>query len=188
MTAPAMRRYHLMVGSAGINKPELLAEVEGRFSKFTTHRFVAGREPTPGFPDNRITFVGVGIFDDETKAKEQQDKLAADAISSWIFYENIKPAQGRFALYSGKKKLAETDSAVELLPEASTTLKKAEFAKGFSWHGFEDRHFAGHIFVGWGFENLIDCVEQTDLESLLIGIVPSEISSKAPDAAMQAQA
>lgn len=188
MTAPAVRRHHLMVGSAGINKPELLAEVEGRFTQFTTHRFTAGNEPSPGFPDNRIIYVGVGIFDDEAKAKEQQNKLAAEGISSWIFYENIKPAQGKLAIYLGKKKLLESDNSFELSPDASTTLKKAEFARGFGWHGFEDRNFAGHIFVGWGCENVIDCVEQTDLEALIVGIVPSEISSKAPTAALQAQA
>ncbi len=188
MTAPAVRKYHLMVGSAGINKPEVLAEVEGRFKQFSLHRFTAGYEPESGYPDNRIVFVGVGIFDDETKAKEQQDKLAAEAISSWIFYENIKPAQGSLAIYHGKKKIYEGKNGIELVPASSTTLKKAEFAKGFSWHGFEDRHFSGRLFIGWGFENAIDCIEQTDLESLIIGIVPSEISSKAPDSALQAQA
>ena len=188
LSAPAVRRYHLMVGSAGINKPELLAEVEGRFKQFTTHRFVAGHEPTPGYPDNRITFVGVAIFDDETKAKEQMDKLAADGISSWIFHENIKPAQGELALYQGKKIIARSETGFELVPAAATTLKKAEFAKGFGWHGFADRNFAGRLFIGWGFENVIDCVEQTDLETLIIGIVPSEISSTAPESALQAQA
>ncbi|HAE39133.1 MAG TPA: hypothetical protein DCG57_10910 [Candidatus Riflebacteria bacterium] len=188
MTGAAVRRHHLMVGSAGINKPELLAEVEGRFTKFTTHRFIAGNEPPIGFPDNRIIFVGVGIFADEAKAKEQQDKLAAEGISSWIFYENIRPAVGKLAIYIGKTKLCETDSPFVLKGTTSTTLKKAEFAKGFGWHGFEDRRFAGRINIGWGFENVIDCVEQTDLEALIIGIVPSEISSKAPLAALQAQA
>ncbi len=188
MTAPAVRKYHLMVGSAAINKPELLAEVEGRFKQFKTHRFVAGREPEPGYPDNRIVFVGVGIFDSEEKAKEEMDKLAAEAISSWVFYENIKPAQGSLTLYQGKKKLFEGNDSIELVPAASITLKKAEFAKGFSWHGFEDRHFAGRLFISWGFENAIDCIEQTDLESLIVGIVPSEISSKAHDSALQAQA
>lgn len=188
LTAPAIRKYHLMVGSAGIGKPELLAEVEGRFGQFNTHRFIAGRPPMPGFPDNRIIFVGVGIFDDEASARKEQDKLAAKAISSWIFHENLKPAQGYFALSQGKKKLFEGNDSIELQPKSSTTLKKAEHAKGFSWHGFSDRHFAGRIFIGWGFENLIDCVEQTNLETLIVGIVPSEISARAHDGALQAQA
>ncbi|MBU1106344.1 MAG: SpoIID/LytB domain-containing protein [Candidatus Riflebacteria bacterium] len=188
MSAPAVRRCHLMVGSAGINKPELLAEVESRFKQYTTHHFIAGHVPTAGYPDNRITFVGVGIFEDESKAKEQQNKLAAEGISSWIFYENINPAQGKLSLYQGKKKIATSEIGFELVPNASTKLKKAEFAKGFSWHGFADRQFAGRLFIGWSFENVIDCIEQTDLETLIIGIVPSEISSSAPESALQAQA
>jgi len=188
MAEPAVRKYHLMVGSAALSKPEMLAEVEGRFKQFKTHRFIAGQEPAPGYPDNRIVFVGVGIFDDEEKAKEQQDKLAAEAISSWVFFENIRPAQGSLAIYQGKKKIFESRNGMELVPTQTITLKKAEFAKGFSWHGFENRHFSGKIFIGWGFENSLDCVEQTDLEKLIVGIVPSEISSKAPDSALQAQA
>ncbi len=188
MTTPAIRKYHLMVGSAGIGKPELLAEVEGRFRQFDTHRFIAGRLPESGFPDNRIVFIGVGLFDDEKEAKQEQDKLSARAISSWIFHENLQPAQGQFAISQGKKRLFTGNGSIKLLAKSSTTLKKAEFAKGFSWHGFADRHFAGQLFIGWGFENLIDCVEQTNLETLIIGIVPSEISAKAPDAALQAQA
>jgi SpoIID/LytB domain protein len=188
MTAPSVRKYHLMAGSAPLNKPDLLVEVENRLKQFKTHRFTAGREPEAGYPDNRIIFVGVGLFDDEEKAKKQQDKLAAEGISSWVFFENIKPAQGSLAIYQGKKLIYAGKNLIELVPTETTTLKKAEFARGFSWHGFADRNFSGKLFIGWGFENSLDCVEQTDLEKLLVGIVPSEISAKAPDSALQAQA
>lgn len=188
LLTPAVRKYHLMVGSAPYNRPRILTEVEARYQQFRTHRFLAGYEPAPGYPDNRIVFVGIGIFEDELTAKKQLDELAAKGISSWIFYENIKPAQGTLTIYRGKKKLFESNDSIELLPTVSTTLKNAEYAKGFSWHGFANRSYAGHLSIRWGFENVIDCIEKTDLESLLVGIVPSEISANAPDAAKQAQA
>lgn len=186
--AKALRRYHLMVGSTGINKPELLNAIEKKFEAFKTHRFQAGALPSFGYPDNRIVFVGVGIFENETQACEQQNKLATDNISSWVFIENIKLATGHIKLTTGKQTLINSTSGIQLVANKFTTLKKAEFAKGYSWHGFEDRHFAEKLTINWGAEDLLDCVEHTDLEKLIIGIVPSEISAKAPPAALQAQA
>lgn len=188
MTAQSQRRYHLMVGSAGAQKEPQLAEIESRFKNYRTHRFLAGAAPAAGYPDNRVVFIGVGIFADEVEAKKLQDKLAADNISSWVFIENIRPAEGKLRLMLGKITICESDNGLLLDPLRHTILRKAEFARGYSWHGFEDRNFAGPLQISWGVDNQIDCIENTDLEKLLIGIVPSEISARAPAAAMQAQA
>lgn len=188
MTAAARRRYHLMVGSGSAAEETQLQEIESRFTRWKTHRFHAGNPPVPGYPDNRIVFIGVGIFAGEEEARKLQDKLAADNLSSWVFIENLQPATGLLQLKLGKKIVAESNSGFRFNPEKHTVLHRAEFAKGYSWHGFEDRKYAGDILVQFGCDNLIDCVEITDLEKLLIGIVPSEISAKAPVGAMQAQA
>ncbi len=184
----AVRRYHLMVGSGSAADENQLRATELKFKAFKTHRFLAGNTPAPGYPDNRVVFIGVGIFADEAEARKLQDKLAADGISSWVFIENIRPATGKLQLKLGKQTIIESLTGLKFSSKENTILRKAEFAKGYSWHGFEDRKFAGDMLIQFGVENSLDCIEITDLEKLLVGIVPSEISAKAPMAAMQAQA
>ena len=188
LNTQSQRRFHLMVGSGSPLDEAQLAEIENRFRQYRTHRFTAGEQPPAGYPDNRVVFIGVGVFAQEEEARLLQDKLSSQNISSWVFIENISPAKGKLTLKQGKKTVFETSAGIELLPVGHTVLKKAEFAKGYSWHGFEDRKFAGKLQIQFGAENVIDCIEHTNLEKLLIGIVPSEISAKAPTGALQAQA
>lgn len=188
LSAPARRKYHLMVGSGSAADEAKLLEIESRFKAYTTHRFSAGASPAAGYPDNRVTFIGLGIFSDESEARKLQDKLATEQISSWVFIEHLAPSTGKLQLKLGKKTVIESLTGLELQTKQNTILRKAEFAKGYSWHGFEDRKYSGKLLIQFGVDNLIDCIELTDLEKLLVGIVPSEISSKAPVEAMRAQA
>jgi len=184
----AVKRFHLMVGSAAADKTEDLQEIENRFSARKTHRFYVGNPPADGMPDNRSVFIGVGIFNDIKEARKLQDQLSAENISSWVFNENIKPARGSLTLTQGGKSILVSNTAIELLARDHVVLKKVEHARGYSWHGFQDRNYAGRVFISWGVDDVIDCVEQLDLEKLIVGIVPSEISAKAMPAALQAQA
>ncbi len=184
----AEKKFHLMVGSASANKPKKLDEIENGFKNFKTHRHLVGNPPEKGFPDNRTVFIGVGTYADEEQAKKQQEQISSQGISSWIHTEYIKPTTGTLTLLAGKKRLVISEAGFELIGKKSIVLKKAEFARGYSWHGFEDRHFSGRILINYGSEDLINCIEKTDLEKLLVGIVPSEISAKAPKSALQAQA
>lgn len=188
LQAMSQRRFHLMVGSGSSLDEAQLVEIENRFKQYRTHRFTAGELPAAGYPDNRVVFIGVGVFVQEEEARLLQDKLSSQNISSWVFIENIRPSKGKLLLKQGNKTIFETVSAIELLANSHTILKKVEFAKGYSWHGFEDRKYAGKLQIQFGTENVIDCIEHTDLEKLLIGIVPSEISARAPTGALQAQA
>lgn len=185
---PARQRFHLMTGSAPLHDTALQTEVESRFSQFNVYRVLVGDEPEPGYPDNRMIFFGVGLYDDEEAAKTAQDQLSAQSISSWIFPENLAAAQGTLKILQGKNVVAKTNDNIFLRTSGTTLVKQMEYAKGFSWHGREDRRFAGDLKVQFGVENLIDVIEITDLESLLVGIVPAEISASAPEAALQAQA
>jgi SpoIID/LytB domain protein len=188
LKSPATKKYHLMVGSGPANNLQQISEIETRFAGYKTHRFYVGNAPEKGFPDNRAIFIGTGIFSTEKEAREQQDRLAADNISSWVFVENLKPAKGSLKIMLGKKALVDSEAELQILSQKHIVLHRLEHARGYSWHGFEDRKFAGRIFIRWGCEDQIDCIEQTGLENLIVGIVPSEISSKAPSAALQAQA
>ncbi|GAB4276195.1 MAG: hypothetical protein Kow0029_17990 [Candidatus Rifleibacteriota bacterium] len=190
MITPAVKKFHLMVGSAGFKDKAKLEEIINKFKAmgYTPHTFLVGRDPASGFPDNRINFVGIGIFSDKDKAQKELEKLSAQNISSWIFAETVKPAQGNIRLKFGAKSLPFNLNELNIEGNKGVMLLKAEYAKGYSWHGFADRTYKNRIQIKWGSDDCLDCIEHTDLESLLVGIVPSEISSKAAPAALQAQA
>lgn len=190
LTKPALKNFHLMVGSAHAADEKKHKEVLERFTAkgFKTHSFMVGRLPTKGFPDNRINFIGIGIYPIEAEAQKQLDRLAAENISSWVFVETLRPSEGKLKLKVGKKSITLNDPGIKLEGKKGVQLLKAEYAKGYSWHGFADRTYKSSIQVLWGSNDSLDCIEHTDLESLLVGIVPSEISSKAADGALQAQA
>lgn len=190
ITQKAEKKFHVMVGSAPADDQVKIDETMEKFVKqgFKTHGFTVGREPQPGFPDNRIVFVGIGIFHDENDAKNLHEQLSAKNISSWIFAETIKPAKGQLRLFVAGKEISFKFAELHLEGRGGVELLQAEYAKGFSWHGFADRIYKSRIEIRYGSDDCLDCIEHTDLESLLVGIVPSEISAKAAPAALQAQA
>ncbi len=186
----ASRKFHLMVGSASADNQKEIDETMDKFIKmgFKTHGFMVGREPQAGYPDNRLVFIGVATFFDEAEAKKMQDQLASRNISSWVFTETIEPAHGTLKLTVAGKPVSFNFAELQLEGKAGVRLLQAEHAKGFSWHGFADRTYKSRVQIRFGSENCLDCIEHTDLESLLVGIVPSEISASAAPAALQAQA
>lgn len=190
LSREAIKKHHVMVGSAPADDKEKLAETMDKFVKmgFKTHGFTVGQAPRPGFPDNRLVFVGVGIFENEADAQKLHEQLSARNISSWVFAETIEPAKGQLQLTVAGKAIAFRFAKISLEGRKGVTLLKAEYAKGFSWHGHADRTYKSSIEIRYGSDNCLDCIEHTDLESLLVGIVPSEISAKAAPAALQAQA
>jgi SpoIID/LytB domain protein len=190
LKTPAKKKFHLMAGSAKATDEKKLKEVKQNLESqgFSTHEFMVGKAAEKGFPDNRIVFVGVGLYFDENEAQQQLDKLAAKNISSWIFAETIEPAKGTMILKVGNKTVPFNFTDISIEGRSGVKLLKAEYAKGYSWHGFADRTYKSRIQIRWGSDDCLDCIEHTDLESLLVGIVPSEISAKAAPAALQAQA
>ncbi len=179
-----------MVGSAPAQDEKKKNEVIEKFTNlgFKTHKFTLGRPPGEKLPDNQIVFIGIGVFFAEEDAQMKLDELSAKNISSWIFTETIEPAKGSLQLTIGKKPVPVNFTDLQLEGKKGVKLLKVEFARGYSWHGFADRTYKSRIQVRFGSEDSLDCIEHTNLESLLVGIVPSEISAKAPAAALQAQA
>lgn len=190
LSKPAVKKYHVMVGSAAATDQAKIDELMDKYVKmgFRAHGFTVGHESANGLPDNRLVFVGVGIFHDEAEAKKLLDQLSAQNISSWIFVETVEAAKGLMKLSIAGKEVSFNFADLQLEGRDGVKLLKAEFAKGFSWHGFADRTYRSRIQVRFGSDDCLDCIEHTDLESLLVGIVPSEISAKAAPGALQAQA
>jgi hypothetical protein len=68
------------------------------------------------------------------------------------------------------------------------TLRGVEYGKGFAWHGREDRSYRGRLVLTPDRDGRLAVVNAVDAESLLKGLVPSEIYVDAPAAALEAQA
>jgi len=188
LLAPASIKYHVMVESIPMRESEKLAlalekwKATGR----PIHTFQLGKK-TEGY-DGRIVFIGVGAFMNLEPAQKLVDELAAESQSSWIMEETLKLSRGKLEFTINGKKVAAGEVDLTIFPKGLIHLKKVEYAKGFSWHGYADRNFRGRMTIQWGAQNALNCVLTTDLETILAGVVPSEISSKAAPAALQAQA
>ena len=183
----AVKKFHVMVGSAESNDIEKIKELEKKFiaKNFRPYRFEVGTK-SEIYPAKTLTYIGIANFAKEDEAKAFLDKLSSQQISSWIFPELINQAKGNLRLEYARKKIQ--GNAFKIIPNGKIVLKQVEFAKGYSWHGFEDRTYKGPVKFCWGSDDLIDSILTINLEDLIAGIVPSEISPKAPDEAIKAQA
>ncbi len=188
LIAKAHRRFHVVIGSAPFDDLQTLVEIERENSNLMSYRLNIGVAPLPDMPDNRVVFVAVGSYDTEEEAKEEQDRLALANISSWVHAENIRSAKGKLTLSTEGKVVADGFTTYQLKSKRGTVLRDVEYAKGFSWSGKEDRTYSDIIWVRWGFNDSLECIEHLNLEKLLAGIVPSEISASSPAGALQAQA
>ena len=190
----AQKKYHLMVATVDLMDEQSYIDVTEKYKKmgFKTHNISVGEAPkVSGMPDNRVIHIGIDAFRDKEKAEEKKAELAAKQIKTWIYVENIINSSGILQMSGGEQSITGAIGGTDgytLKSKKGTILKKVEHSKGYSWHGFENRTYLGTLNINFGFDDCIDCVEITDLESVLVGVVPSEISSKAPQAAMEAQA
>lgn len=67
-------------------------------------------------------------------------------------------------------------------------VRDVEHGVGYSWHGRQDRAFAGRLYVIVDRTGKLALANAVPLDRMLAGIVPSEIFGGAPDAALRAQA
>lgn len=72
--------------------------------------------------------------------------------------------------------------------KASVTVHQVEFGRGFNWHGRQDRQFGGTLYVAVDPTGKLAIANMVPSETLLRGLVPSEIYPTAPAAALRAQA
>jgi SpoIID/LytB domain protein len=192
---PAHKRFHVIVESVALREPGKLTEALEKWK-------AAGRPAQPIMVgkksmaddgrtvlfDGRVAFLAVGRFDAQKAAQTLVDELSKQSQSSWIFEEILRRSVGRLALSINKRTVATGRGELALTPRGTTILQRLEYAKGYSWHGFQDRTFRGPLVIRWGAQDALDAVLTTDLETILAGVVPSEISAKAAIGALQAQA
>jgi SpoIID/LytB domain protein len=190
----AEKRYHLMVATVDLMDQQRYIDITEKYQKmgFRTHTISVGEAPkVSGMPDNRVIHIGIDAYRDKEKAEARKAALAAKQIKTWIYIENIMNSSGSLNMSGGDQHFTGafgSDEGYTLKSVKGTILKNVEHSKGYSWHGFENRTYMGTLKVNFGFDDCLEVIEVTNLEDLLVGVVPSEISSKAPQAAMEAQA
>ncbi len=191
----AVKRYHVMVLSASLDEKELIAAEQLKWQALGMPLtiMVIGKEiyaddNKTALIDNRRADASVGVFPDRPSAQVMVDKLAAQGQSSWIYEEIVSLSKGSMTLKINGQVMA-TGSDMLLQAKQSIHLKKVEYGKGYSWHGYADRNYTGQrLQIRWGAQDAIDCILSAGLEYVLAGVVTSEISAKAEIGALQAQA
>lgn len=194
LLTPAEKKYHLMVATVDLMDEQSFVDITEKYRKmgFKTHNISVGEAPkVAGMPDNRVIHIGIDFYHDKEKAEAKKAELAAKQIKTWIYVENIINSTGILNISGGEQSITGSVGGTDgytLRGKKGIILKNVEHSKGYSWHGFENRTYTGTLNINFGFDDCIDCVEITNLEAVLVGVVPSEISSKAPQSAMEAQA
>lgn len=194
MTGKARKLFHVMVSSTALHDADLIKADEEKWKAMgypvktmIVGRVFFGEDGKTFLYDNRKAMVEVGVYNDQASAQAMVDKLAANGQSSWIYEEVVQLAKGTLTLtINGQFKASGEEFA--LLPQQTIHLKKVEYGLGYSWHGYADRDFSGSLLVRYGAQDAIDCILNTSFETVLAGVVPSEISAKAEIGALQAQA
>jgi len=80
-----------------------------------------------------------------------------------------------------------SDGAAE--PDQQTiTVRDVEYGKGYAWHGREDRTYRGELYAVIDPDGKLAAVNVVGAETLLAGVVPSELFPTAPAEALKAQA
>ena len=194
LLTPAEKKYHLMVATVDLMDEQSFVDITEKYTKmgFKTHTMSVGEAPkVSGMPDNRVIHIGIDAYRDKEKAEARKSELAAKQIKTWIYVENIINSSGAIQMSGGDQSITGAVGGTEgytLRGKKGIILKNVEHSMGYSWHGFENRTYTGTLIVNFGFDDCLECIEITNLEAVLVGVVPSEISSKAPQAAMEAQA
>lgn len=194
MTAKARKLFHVMVSSTALCDSEIIKADETKWQAlgYPVKTTIVGRvffadDGKTFLYDNRKAMVEVGVFNDHTSAQALVDKLAGTGQSSWIYEEVVQLAKGNLT-FTVNGQFKATGEEFALLPQRSINMKKVEYGLGYSWHGFADRDYSGSLLIRYGACDAIDCILTTSFETVLAGVVPSEISAKAEIGALQAQA
>lgn len=139
--------------------------------------------------DNRkILIVRDEAFNTLKNAQREQKQTRPDLMVHAVL---VTPPKGRITVRcKGYKTIINSDAYIYFSPagKSSVTVKKVEFGKGFSWHSREDRRYTGLMYFAVGRTGGLAVVNAVDAETMLAGLVPSEMPHSAPMAALLAQA
>lgn len=144
--------------------------------------------------DNRTTtLVEDAPFDTADQARERWEALAGKTgVATLEVFEEVveRPSGTVHVTCAGVEADLSFPGMVMVAPADGKpfTVRAVEFGKGFPWHGREDRTYRGRLVLTPDRTGHLAAVNAVDAETLLKGLVPSEIYVDAPPAALQSQA
>lgn len=142
--------------------------------------------------DNRRQLLLVdGAFSPPDAAGVQADLLLRFGAKTTLFEELRAPPSATVSLVDEHGTLvaeAEDRIDVETLDGGPLEVRRVEFGVGYDFHGFEDRQYRGALRFVVDRAGMLSAVNLVPLETLLQGLVPSEIFARAHPEALKAQA
>lgn len=143
--------------------------------------------------DNRtLTLVEDSPFDDPKAAQLHRTELAAKlGVPTLEDFEEVVERPNGLVRIKCQGQAADMlfPGMVAIATQAdSITVHKVEFGKGFAWHGRENRQYRGQLIFTPDREGKLAAVNAVDAETMLKGLVPSEIYNDAPMEALKVQA
>ncbi len=98
---------------------------------------------------------------------------------------------GRLQLLLDGRPLGEATSYIRISnsdPQSSLRVNRVEYGKGYKWHSFQARDYRGDIYLVVDGDGKLAAVNVLGAESILAGVVPSELFSTAHPESLKAQA
>ncbi len=144
--------------------------------------------------NRRALIVEKGFHDTQARAEAR----AAELARQWELPEAPSVYADPVTRARGRVLVTEEGSGLRLAQDDLVTLsglggepvevERVEYGRGYAHHGFQDRRFHGEIVLAVDPTARLAVVNRVSAETLLAGIVPSEIFPTAPAAALEAQA
>lgn len=144
--------------------------------------------------DNRVlVLVEDRPFERGEEARARRDEVARQTgVATIEVFEEVVERPGGVVRVRCEGVTAEMafPDVVFVAPAGSDRVhvQSVEFGRGFPWHGREDRSYRGEIVLAPDRNGRLAVVNAVDAETLLKGLVPSEIYVDAPMEALKAQA
>jgi len=142
--------------------------------------------------DNRRYFVLMAeALDEEALRQKQKELFDAHGVRASVFETvrqrpsgilEVRDAQGASVA------LGEDWAEAEVEDDSGVLVRQVEYGMGYDFHGFEDRTYRGSIQFTIDQTGKLAVVNVVTLETLLFGLVPSEIFPRAHAEALKAQA
>lgn len=193
---PPVRRY--AVGVRTFLRKKVLeanrAAAEWKAKGYTVRVIEAGRvfKSRGGgvLADTRVYWVVIGTFATEKEAKKLERKILRGGQGAWLLMEILDRAFGTVRITSGTDAvLAEGPSPVRFRSPDPIQVANVRFGVGFWGRGHrEHRRFPGDLEVDATVGGRLTLFNVVQIQDYIRGVVPVEISVKAPLEAMKAQA
>lgn len=140
--------------------------------------------------DTRVYWVVLGAFAGERDARALERRIQRDGRGAWTLMETLRRAAGDVEIRSATGEVLGTGpTPVRLKSPEPIEVANVQFGVGFWGRGHrEHRRFPGELEVDATDKGMVTLFNAVRMQDYIRGVVPVEISVKAPLEAMKAQA